>query len=296
MPSVCGLLPRFCFLNPVPAMSVRTRVRMSSVNKIQPRSSSSGSYTENEQWKSDITDIQSVDKIPEAELIQNKTNLRNESSQIESHNTSTHCGFGSNEKDLKSFKELLTDQESQNEIDSRSCVVEKILYVDTVHDSREEGNEIMIKRMNQVQAIDSASEDSKRFVSVDAEAKMLCNSHGFRIVSSIDNSNEKQGMETRRENRDHFDLDSTTTEKSHQKYTHQFLVPPPLRDHFDLDSATTEKSHQKYIHQFLVPPPLPKSPSDSWLWRTLPKNVAVRSYLGSSTNPKNKFPKASTVL
>ncbi|KAK4487075.1 hypothetical protein RD792_006390 [Penstemon davidsonii] len=267
MPSVCGLLPRFCFLNPVPAMSVRTRVRISSGNKIQPRSSSSGSYTENE-WKSDITDIQSVDKIPEAELKENKSILRNESSQIESHNTSTHCGYGSNGKDLKFFKELLTDQESQNEIDSRSRVVEKILYVDTIHDSREEGNDIMMKRMNEVEAIDSASEDIKKFVSVDEEAKMLSNSHGFRIVSSIDNSNEKRGIETQRENRDHFDLDSTTTEKSHQKYSHQFPVPPPL----------------------------PKSPSDSWLSRTLPKNVALRSYRGSSTNPQNKFPKASTVL
>lgn len=46
LPSVCGLLPRFCLksslgrLSPVPAMSVRTRGR--------PRSSSSGSYTEME--------------------------------------------------------------------------------------------------------------------------------------------------------------------------------------------------------------------------------------------------------
>lgn len=54
-PAVCGLIPRFClkgslgFLNHVPAhMSMRTRVQMSSANKVQPRSSSSGSYSETE--------------------------------------------------------------------------------------------------------------------------------------------------------------------------------------------------------------------------------------------------------
>lgn len=52
LPSVCGLLPRFCLksslshLSPVPAMSVRTRVPTSSASKVRPRSSSSGSYSE----------------------------------------------------------------------------------------------------------------------------------------------------------------------------------------------------------------------------------------------------------
>lgn len=55
-PKACGLLPRFCLktpfflMNPVPSMSVRTRVPMSPVSKTQTRSSSAGSCsgTENE--------------------------------------------------------------------------------------------------------------------------------------------------------------------------------------------------------------------------------------------------------
>lgn len=52
LPSVCGLLPRFCLksnlslLSPVPGMSVRTRVPTSPASKVRPRSSSSGSYSE----------------------------------------------------------------------------------------------------------------------------------------------------------------------------------------------------------------------------------------------------------
>lgn len=51
LPGVCGLLPRFCIkspvylLNPVPSMSMRSRVPMSPANKVKPKSSSAGSYS-----------------------------------------------------------------------------------------------------------------------------------------------------------------------------------------------------------------------------------------------------------
>lgn len=52
--NICGLLPRFClkgsvgFLNPVPGMSVRTRVPMSHVSRTHASSSSAGSCSETE--------------------------------------------------------------------------------------------------------------------------------------------------------------------------------------------------------------------------------------------------------
>ncbi|XP_068666054.1 uncharacterized protein [Aristolochia californica] len=50
--------------------------------------------------------------------------------------------------------------------------------------------------------------------------------------------------------------------------------------------------------QGLLPPPLPKSPSESWLWRTLPsvpsKNPSSGSYLGVQVRSRKQAAKAST--
>ncbi|KAL0288718.1 UNVERIFIED_CONTAM: hypothetical protein Sangu_2645600 [Sesamum angustifolium] len=163
LPAVCGLLPRFCLksslclLNPVPAMSVRTRVPTSSANKVQPRSSSAGSYSETEnECRSGRTEPKSIDKIHKVKLDDEKTELTNESCRLESDSTSTyrdsplsfledkevHCipeekihvglnGFELQEG-IRTFKEILADQGSPKESDGGALIIEKTLYVDTI--------------------------------------------------------------------------------------------------------------------------------------------------------------------
>ncbi|KAK6142313.1 hypothetical protein DH2020_022661 [Rehmannia glutinosa] len=313
---VCGLLPRFCLksslvlLNPVPRISVRTRVPMSSANKVQPRSSSAGSYseTEYEQSRSDRTEIKSVDKIQTAELDDDK--WRNECGQLESHSTLIHV------KDIKTFEELLADRGSPKESNSGGLVIEKTLYVDTVekveytsnlgsfshntHDDtkgvpssrEEEEHDIITKKMDQMDAIDYSSLEEK---TTNVEEKLLPNAHIFGdfsiLLSSIDKSTNKCGVELP-EDQD-FKLDSTITENIQVigKEATESLENELSR------AITLANCHQNNSrHPF--PPPLPKSPSDSWLWRTLPsvstKNSSLRSYLGAATNPQNQFSKAPT--
>lgn len=351
LPAVCGLLPRFCLksslclLNPVPAMSVRTRVPTSSANKVQPRSSSAGSYSETEnECRSGRTEPKSIDKIHKAKLDDEKTELTNESGRLESDSTSTYRdsplsfledkevhgipeekmhaglnGFELQEKGIRTFKEILADQGSPKESNAGALIIEKTLYVDTVQrvespslrsfspntqdtvgfpTSREEYHEIINNSADQMHTIDSPLEDSKKLDTADGEDKLLSNAQNlgdFSISSQFADSNKTCKTEMPMafgENGD-FSIDSTTTENievTEHRETESLENQLPA-------AITLGNSYQNYS-EFPVPPPLPKSPSDSWLFRTLPsvppKNSFLRSYLGATINPENKGSKAPT--
>ncbi|KAL0286782.1 UNVERIFIED_CONTAM: hypothetical protein Scaly_2782500 [Sesamum calycinum] len=350
LPAVCGLLPRFCLksslclLNPVPAMSVRTRVPTSSANKVQPRSSSAGSYSETEnECRSGRTEPKSIDKIHKVKLDDEKTELTNESCRLESDSTSTyrdsplsfledkevHCipeekihaglnGFELQEG-IRTFKEILADQGSPKESDGGALIIEKTLYVDTIGrvespslrsfspdtqdtlgfpTSREEYHEIINNSMDQIHTIDSPLEDSKKLDTTDGQDKLLLNAQKlgeFNISSQFADSNKTCETGTPKafgENGD-FCIDSTTTENievTENKAAESLEKQLPA-------AITLGNSHQNYS-EYPVPPPLPKSPSDSWLFRTLPsvppKNSFLRSYLGAAINPENKGSKVPT--
>ncbi|KAL0399717.1 UNVERIFIED_CONTAM: hypothetical protein Sradi_2315000 [Sesamum radiatum] len=299
--AVCCLLPRLCLnssvciLNPVTAMSITTQLRISPANRIRPTSSSAGSYAKTEdQCKSNISELKPVDKLRTAELKENKTSVKSESARSESHNTLAHCdeplslledtkhngsqGYGSREKSIRTFKELLADEDSPKELDSGGSVVEKTVHVDTVRNvedmsscspntkdtglpsSREEHSELNAGRIGQMHVMESSREDFKKLNTAEGEAK--CNG-----VSLNDKSNGKsrRGTSTAFGENQEPNLHSTTTEnievtgKEAAKYVEKQLPR----------TTTLGNSHAKYS-KFPVPPPLPKSPSDSWLGRTLP--------------------------
>ncbi|KAK4398136.1 hypothetical protein Sango_1289100 [Sesamum angolense] len=310
--AVCCLLPRLCLnssvciLNPVTAISMATRLRISPTNRIRPTSSSAGSYAKTEdQCKSIISELKPVDKLRTAELKENKTSVKSEGGQLESHNKLAHCdeplsfledtkhtgtqGYESREKSFKTFKELLADEGSPKELDSGGSVVEKTVYVDNVQNvedmsscspntqgtrvpsSREEHNELKAKRIDQMHVTKSSLEDFKKLNTAEGDAK-------HSPVSSNDKSNGKsrRGTPTAFGENQEPNLHSTTTEnievteKEAAKYVEKQLPR----------TTTLGNSHAKYS-KFPVPPPLPKSPSDSWLCRTLPsistKKALVRS-------------------
>ncbi|KAL9160534.1 hypothetical protein ABFS82_08G206600 [Erythranthe guttata] len=292
---VCGLIPRFCLkssfgglLNPVPAISVRTRVPISSRNKVQPKSSSSGSYGETEiQSRSNRTEIKSID-ITRAALNEEKTKSRNDSGQLEtfieeekemvaiSEETMRKKGGG-----LTTFEELLADPKESN---SGFPVTEKTLYVDTIRSvespnnltssslttqdtkhvsiSRKEDHDTVTKRMAQMNAIDLYLEDFNK-------------SNTSNILSSIDKQNQSHGFS------------STVTKEiqvTEKEETESFEK--------ELSRAITVGNSYRNYSQLPIPPPLPKSPSDSWLWRTLPsisaKNSSLSSYIGATAKPQNQ--------
>lgn len=333
LPSVCGLLPRFCLksslclLSPVPAMSVRTRAPTSSANKVRSTSSPAGSYREFEnevnlsllplppqvyvhksivfkcinvflylfeQSRSDRTETKSIDNIRTAELDEDKAKLRSESGQLESL-TPPFLG-------LKTFQEFLDDRGSPEESNSGDPVVEKILYVDTVQKvespylrlfspntqdtegvSKSLEEEYAVKTKTEpMHAIVSPHEDLKKLHTVDGDEHLVPNAH------KIDMSAENWVAEKPQ------DINLESTCKDNLVATAQEAMEGSEKQ---LSAVTWDNSKQNNSG-LPAPPPLPKSPSDSWLWRTLPsmttKHSSLRQYLGAATNPENHCFKAPT--
>ncbi|XP_073143959.1 uncharacterized protein [Henckelia pumila] len=302
LPSVCGLLPRFCFknslcrLNPLPTMSMRSRVPDLPGYKMQTSSSSSGSYSETEtELKSDVSEPRPIDKVQIVELNETKSRLRNDQSHLHSRKGSAYFDApmsfveekevpsiaqeakNTGIKDIryrkngcKTFGEFLADGESPE-----SPVVEKTLYVDTVH-KVESPKKIPSPDMKQT--LDSSLEDVNKLDSRNGEEKHLPVAYEFRD-SIVEYSIDKKDLE----------LYSTNTEDVlvEEKQTTEVSEKIPRK------KVTLEDSHQCH-YEF---PPLPKSPSDSWLWRTLPtapkKPISRRSYVVEDTKTQNHGLKAT---
>lgn len=208
--------------------------------------------------------------------------MRNDSGHAASLSTSTSAfsPFLEDKEDLcvaeektsfKTFQELLDNRGSPVESGSGDPIIEKTLYVDTVQkvkspdlwsfspkkqdangvpSSRDEDHEITTKRIDQKSTVDSSLEDLKKLIAVDVDKKLLPNDQDFNVI-------EQGSMEG-------FEKHLTK-------------------------AVTVEKCYQNHSG-LLAPPPLPKSPSDSWLWRTLPstKSSSLRSYLDSTTTNHEK--------
>ncbi|XP_073283970.1 uncharacterized protein [Primulina huaijiensis] len=290
-PGVCGLLPRFCsrsslgVLNAVPAMSMRTRVPIHAANTTLNRASSAGSYgeTENES-KPDYSDLKSMDTIQTSELEVNETNSGYEHFQVENHNASTslHAPFSFIEEqevtgvpeetnhtriNAKTFQELLADQGSSEESAAGEPAVEKSLYVDTM-------------KMLETESTASCSPPTEE----DAEGVPVSG----EVLKIIANKVVRDVPEAYGENED-ANLSSTMIKNL------KVLDKDPSESQPPKANALENETHPNHS-RLPVPPSLPKSPSDSWLGRTLPSISVKKSYLHSSfgvaTNPKNHDPNA----
>lgn len=175
-------------------------------------------------------------------------------------------------KGIKTFKDFLADRE---ELDSGDEDFEKTVYVDTVHKtespkSRSCSSPYMqeTKAIDQMHVPDSFFEDLKKI-----------GNEGFG-VSSFDNWNKKQGMEMQKAIEEDVFIEFQSTVAKNAEAAER--------------DAARNLARQKFL-ELPGPPPLPKSPSDSWLGRTLPSISAKnRSYLGAPTSPQNQFSKPST--
>ncbi|KAL2466658.1 Protein of unknown function (DUF688) [Abeliophyllum distichum] len=254
LPAVCGLLPRFCIkrsfclINPLTALSMRTRLPKASVNKLQGRSSAAGSFSERyKESRCNFSDQNSVGnqiisrtdfnshsrqrENPEEsslcrQLQDHSTSISfNESTQVFhkgkgvinfSEETNNHGidGFGSHKKGCKTFKDFLSEKDSSEESYSRIPDVEKTLYVDTIQKVKSRSREPCSSNIQGSEELPGSRNKEYEIITqmMDQSPSVDCSLKD----SSISNSNKKGGMEVPKVVEPFQDLkqDSATTCKS----------------------------------------------------------------------------------
>ncbi|XP_076951434.1 uncharacterized protein LOC143624782 [Bidens hawaiensis] len=264
---LCGLLPRFCSVNPVHGMCVRARLPVSYAKGAQTSSSSSNSVreTDSEPARSGIYKHRSLDSIlknepnqtsnPEGLKLYNRLQGNTISADLSGsfQSTVSEQSESSSKKKGTSFKELLADKNTNETetTDTQDSLVEKTLYVDTVQiiKSPQENKQPVF---NESLKSDTLADEPKD----DQETKKLEDHEvGLEVVDDIINDGDKQLKASKTEVVDDIIIIINNGDKQ-------------------------LKASESRVFELPVPPPLPKSPSDSWLCRTLPsvplKNTHMR--------------------
>ncbi|KAK6774743.1 hypothetical protein RDI58_029982 [Solanum bulbocastanum] len=305
---ICGLLPHFCLkssfrlLNPVPAMSARPRIPVSPVSRTQTGSfSTTFSGTENERSTSDISEQTSVVGSITTQLHEDKNDVKGRTYSTyanEPYNNMTMLGTNAEENNPE--LKCLSDQNNSREVDVLTPV-EKTLYIDIVHKTdssvkiscsldkkpsklQHENVEILEQMIKRKPFVDSSLYSSETSLKPYLQRKA-----DFDPPRSAEKPNNGREMKTRTSTGQAQDCyqDAMTLEKSDSNGVEKNRKPFPRREKLE--------NSCKVHPEFLAPPPLPKSPSDSWLCRTLPslstKNASSRAYIGTGLNPNNQSSK-----
>ncbi|KAK1404885.1 DUF688 domain-containing protein [Heracleum sosnowskyi] len=219
-------------------------------------------------------------------------------------------GVNTNGKGFKTFKELLADTNSNEEVDFGSSMIEKTLHVDIIHKAESP-------------SMYSYSPEKKRMPNLNADIlkdveKTMENTHS--TYSSYKNAENFIG----KPKKDYINVtaqrpvdDSSAAslaERSNQASTTKLLknstqsISPTknlatttkeeVLDNMNNDSKNLQSLDAEDARQpneshsmFSIPPPLPKSPSDSWLSRTLPsmssKTPSLQAHIPKVIRPSD---------
>ncbi|KAI3744094.1 hypothetical protein L1987_57169 [Smallanthus sonchifolius] len=261
----CGLIPRFCSVNPVHGVCVRAKLPISPANRTQASSSSSSSFreTDNEPARSAVYKHRSMSGVLKSGSIE-PANL--EGSKLYSRlqgpvisvdlsgliqSTVSEQSDSSSKKKGISFRELLADKKNTYEItetDSQDSMIEKTLYVDTVHVT-ESPKENSIPLCTKPQSSSNEPLESDTFA-----------------------DGSKHDMKTRKYKDPDADVELE-------------LFSDDAKGNHKL------KDYDTKLFEHPAPPPLPKSPLDSWLCRTLPSVSSKKA----PTLWIPKFPSSNTL-
>ncbi|XP_057460504.1 uncharacterized protein LOC130751001 [Actinidia eriantha] len=336
LPKFC-LKGSLCLLNPVSGMSVRTRVPMSPAVRTQARFASTGSCqeTENERVrvasheqrsiggprKTELCEYNNVarrnynrvphqsscqkleglslyrrlqgNELPQSSFCEEKRSLdvpkEAEIDQINSYSSQQGCP--------KSFQELLADQSTKSALVSASPVVEKTLYVDSVH-------KMVSPKLNSFSSDrkdlpNSIRKDSEIVAKVEGSEDTPSVDSLLKDIEKLNTSREEVLLQPKSSNPADTNL-LTFSGKSDQEMGMEILKGfGHDQDQQKLPEVENVENFQEANSQFPPPPPLPKSPTESWLWRTLPsmstRNASSLSYLGARMNTRHQASKTSTV-
>lgn len=201
-------------------------------------------------------------------------------------------GVNTNGKGFRTFKELLADTNSNEEVDFGSPIIEKTLHVDIIHKVESPSmyshspemkgmpnlNADIIedvekcKTMENTHSADSSYKDAENFIvklKEDYSAQRPLDDSSAASLAEISNQASTTKL-----------LKSSTQSISPTKKlattTKKEVLDHMNNDFKNLQSLNAEDARQpkECYSLFSVPPPLPKSPSDSWLSRTLPSMVS----------------------
>lgn len=175
-------------------------------------------------------------------------------------------GLCSHARKLNNFPETLSNDETRGEVGSASPVIEKTLYVDSVHtvetpnpQSTFSIKEFLSVKENEFEILVKERGMERRPLSEDFSLQEIKNSN----ISSV-GSNQ----------------DSVSSRKLILPEGNLGVInkQPPMEEN--------QENPKESFSEFPLPPPLPKSPSDSWLWRTLPSISRNNAIKAPSVDPK----------
>ncbi|XP_068645107.1 uncharacterized protein [Aristolochia californica] len=181
---------------------------------------------------------------------------------------------------------------SQQGSGSSSPAIEKTLYVDSVQVldtqkslSSSDTKDLMSPRYKDLETV----MDSQVLGKCCALAAQLC-------IEEKKTVQPKHYEVAERKPQPRLSPDSQKTERVY--YDNQLVTEKLLTSSTHGDDPVDQGHALASSLQGLLPPPLPKSPSESWLWRTLPsvpsKNPSSGSYLGVQLCSRKQAVKAST--
>ncbi|WOG98451.1 hypothetical protein DCAR_0417794 [Daucus carota subsp. sativus] len=197
-------------------------------------------------------------------------------------------------KGFRTFKELLADTNSNEEVDIRSPVIEKTLHVDIIHkvespsmcsyslemkgipklnaDTLKDIEKCMLVENNH--SADSSHKDAENFIVKLKEdyIKVTAQKHvaDFTATSLAERSEQVSANKLLK---DSAPCRSPTKDLATAMKTEALDDVNKDSEIRSLNAEDARKPKENYS-MFSSPPPLPKSPSDSWLSRTLPTIVS----------------------
>lgn len=225
------------------------------------------------------------------------SDLRGDLSNCKEAKNAEETGVNMNGKCFRTFKELLADTNSNEEVDFGSPMIEKTLHVDIIHKVESPSmysyspemkgmpnlNADILKdvekckTMDNTHSADSSYKDAENFIvklkedyiNVTAQRPVDDSS----AASLADRSNQASTTKPLKNS-----TQSVSCTKNLATITEKEVTDNMNNDSKNLQSLDAEVARQpkESYSMFSIPPPLPKSPSDSWLSRTLP-SVASKS-------------------
>lgn len=194
-PKVCGLFPRFCLLNPVPGLRMEDRILNSTVHGVQSKS-------------------RRTTKLHGTTANYGKKSVNSQSAFTEEKDFlgTTEISKHGIDPPRRACSESLESEKTRFELSCESPVVEKTLYVDSVHkvkssnscssDTNHSGDDFDTSRkdtdLDKNVSIDSSIEDTKHLGIVDEKAVLQPKSSASLDSSFLvcsDNSNDNKQVE-----------------------------------------------------------------------------------------------------
>ncbi|KAL5732074.1 hypothetical protein ACHQM5_004731 [Ranunculus cassubicifolius] len=323
----CGLIPKFCLknsfclLNPVPGMKVRTRAPLSSARNLTPQvkttySRAYGETDDGNNWEAVykhklISGLQALDDDSKVTSESNQLTYWSDSQTPDGSSPHRHSpgggispfrteaiqspfqegvGFLGVPKQVKSVRtnHSISHKDSKRRSASLSPMAEKTLHVDSGH----------VQTSIQYSSSSNTNSDSFRDCRGTAESPVAesffedINKFMIEESSNLQSSPNRSNPDTLPNGMEEFGRGDNHNQRS------RFLTSSkvgssrsPAHDKTEQPKIEDQSSIVCYS-QLPLAPPLPKSPSESWLWRTLP---SVSSKNGATLHHRKYTPKAPAI-